>query len=63
MMAAAAAGHETLWLVSSESWLWDERGLTRAWLERHGDLVDSASFARVDVFRYRLGDSDLLPTQ
>lgn len=61
MMAAAAAGHGTLWLVSSESWLWDERGLTRAWLEQHGELADSGSFARVDVYRYRLEDGALSP--
>jgi mannosyltransferase len=63
MMAVTAAGHETLWLVSSESWLWDERGLTRAWLEQHGELADAASFARVDVYRYHLRDSSLHPKQ
>ena len=54
LMASTVGEHAQIWLVSSESWLWDERGLTRAWLEAHAQLVDSAGFARVDVFRYEI---------
>jgi hypothetical protein len=58
LMAAAVDGHRTLWLVSSESWLWDERGLTRAWLEAHAEALESATFSRVEVYRYQLADGD-----
>jgi 4-amino-4-deoxy-L-arabinose transferase-like glycosyltransferase len=42
-----------LWLVVSEEDTWDSRRLTRAWLDTHADLVDRASFTRVDVYHYR----------
>lgn len=54
LMAGSIGDHRTLWLVSSESWLWDERGLTRAWLDAHGEAIESARFTRVDVYQYRL---------
>jgi mannosyltransferase len=46
------ANHPTVWLVSSEPEAWDQRGLTRAWLDKHGELTDSVAFARVSLFRY-----------
>jgi hypothetical protein len=54
LMNLALVGHGTVWLISSESWLWDQRGLTRAWLDAHGQLIESASFTLVDVYHYRL---------
>ncbi len=53
-MAALTAGLTDLWLVVSEEAMWDNRGLTRAWLNQHADLVDEAHFMRVDVYHYRL---------
>jgi hypothetical protein len=43
-----------VWLIASESWLWDSRDLTRTWLDRNADLTESASFTLVDVYHYNL---------
>ncbi|MCL7455026.1 MAG: glycosyltransferase family 39 protein [Anaerolineae bacterium] len=53
-MADLAAGSRTVWLVATETALWDERGLVQAWLEEHGSHVDEAHFVRVDIVRYEL---------
>lgn len=42
------------WLIASETAMWDARGLTEAWLARHGTVDASAEFARVKVTRYLL---------
>jgi mannosyltransferase len=47
-------GHPEVWLVASESWLWDSRDLTRAWFQRQARLVQSARFVLVDVYHYDL---------
>jgi mannosyltransferase len=47
--------YPAVWLVQSESALWDERDLTQGWLQAHGQMQDEASFALVDVRRYELG--------
>ncbi len=60
-MEGLAKGHDTLWLISSESDLWDRRCLVQGWLEEYGALTDRAEFARVNVYRYDLslkGPSD-----
>ena len=54
LMDEALQGYPEVWLVSSESWLWDSRGLTQAWLEQNGHLLESAHFALVDVYHYAL---------
>jgi len=59
-MAGLLHGYPDVWLVSSESWLWDTRGLARAWLDGHARLVESASFTLVDVYHYEM--SDLIST-
>jgi hypothetical protein len=43
-----------VWLVASESWLWDSRDLARTWLDQHTRLTDAASFALVNVYHYDL---------
>ncbi len=53
-MAQLLAGYEDVWLVASESWLWDSRDLARTWLDQHARLVESASFTLVDVYHYDL---------
>ena len=53
-MASSVGEHTDVWLVVSEEWLWDSRGLARAWLNTHGQAVESARFALVDVYHYRL---------
>jgi hypothetical protein len=55
-MRRLLAGHGDTWVVFSESWLWDSRGLVRNWLDRHGRLVEEAHFALVDVYHYDLSD-------
>jgi mannosyltransferase len=53
-MTGLLVGYSDTWVVFSESWLWDSRGLVRSWLDRHGRLVEEAHFALVDVYHYGL---------
>ena len=46
--------YSNVWLVVSESWLWDSRGLTQAWLNRYARLTGYASFTLVEVYHYEL---------
>jgi len=46
------AGYTAVWLVATETTMWDERGLVQAWLENNAQRVDEAHFMRVDVYRY-----------
>lgn len=57
LMAQRLEGYSSLWLVASEAWLRDSRGLTQAWLNQHARLVESASFTLVDVYHYDLSTS------
>jgi mannosyltransferase len=52
-MRQLAAGHDVVWLVLSESAMWDERGLVKAWLDKNMRLEQEAHFTLVDVYRYR----------
>jgi hypothetical protein len=52
-MTRLTANLTDLWLVVSEEETWDQRRLTRGWLDAHADLVGHASFARVDVYHYQ----------
>jgi uncharacterized membrane protein len=56
-MRERVADRPVVWLVLSEPEMWDQRGLTVAWLEEHGRPEASADFARVSVTKYRLGDN------
>jgi hypothetical protein len=47
-------GHSAVWLISSETKTWDERGLVEAWLRENGMVADSATFTRVSATRFRL---------
>jgi len=53
-MAGAAYGSEVVWLVATETSMWDERGLVQAWLDEHAALDAKAEFTRVTVYRYLL---------
>ena len=53
-MARLLADYSSIWVVSSESWLWDSRGLVRSWFDRRARPVESAHFALVDVYHYDL---------
>ena len=54
IMTELLEGFPAVWLIESESWLWDSQGLARAWLDSHSQRVRSASFALVDVYYYDL---------
>lgn len=45
-------GFDAVWLVESESEMWDQRGLVRRWLEAHGQVDLRAEFMRVNVTRF-----------
>lgn len=47
-------GYAGVWLIESEADSYDEKGLTRAWLDANGTLDAEAHFARVSVYYYVL---------
>lgn len=51
-MQEMTAGYDVIWLVATETTMWDKRGLVQAWLEANGERVDEAYFTWVDVYRY-----------
>lgn len=54
-MEGLTAGYRRVWLVLSEPEMWDRRGLTRRWLEEHGQPLERQTFARVEVVCYHMG--------
>jgi hypothetical protein len=52
VMHGATQGHRQVWLIVSETELWDERGLVKQWFDDHGTLLEKRRYARVDVFLY-----------
>jgi hypothetical protein len=54
VLAQGTAGTRGVWLIASETAMWDERNLTESWLSRHGAITAQAEFARVTVTRYAL---------
>ncbi len=54
-MRRRTAGVRDLWLVVSEEDQWDNRHLTRQWLNNHAILQAEAHFTGVDVYRYQMG--------
>jgi len=58
-MGRLLEAYPEVWLVASESQLWDSRDLTRTWLDQHAQLLESASFTLVDVYHYKLGIGEL----
>jgi hypothetical protein len=56
-MGSVTSGYDLVWLVLTEAEMWDDRGLTRDWLEANARRVDEAHFTRVDVYRYQLPPS------
>jgi mannosyltransferase len=51
-MRKMTAGYHAVWLIATETTMWDERGLVQAWLETNAQRVDEAHFTQVDVYRY-----------
>ena len=54
LMTNGIGGAAAVWLIASEAPMWDDRGLTQAWLAAHGIVTDRAEFTRVAVTRYEL---------
>ena len=46
-MADLTAGSPVVWLVATETSMWDTRGLVQGWLDEHATLADRAEFTRV----------------
>ena len=53
-MQVMTTGYDVIWLVATETAMWDERGLVQAWLEANAQRADEAHFMRVDVYQYAL---------
>ena len=51
-MEKMTEGYDTIWLIASETPMWDERNLVQEWLDEHAQRVAEEHFARVDVYRY-----------
>lgn len=51
-LEAALQDYDAVWLVESEEWLWDERGLVRAALEETWEQVEDAEYHLVRVAGY-----------
>jgi 4-amino-4-deoxy-L-arabinose transferase-like glycosyltransferase len=53
-MVDAVSDGGVVWLVETESALWDERGLVKDWLDRKAVQTSVVEFTRVSVYRYEL---------
>jgi len=53
-MADLTAGSPVLWLVATETSMWDTRGLVQGWLDQRATLADQVDFTRVMVYRYTM---------
>lgn len=51
-MEEVTKGYDAIWLIASETPMWDERNLVQTWLDEHAQRVTEEHFARVDVYRY-----------
>ncbi len=49
-------GARDVWLVESESAMWDPKGLVRQWLDQHATRVEDRAFVGVRVTHYRMFD-------
>ena len=41
-----------MWLIGTETSMWDDRGLVQSWLEAVGTRVNEAHYVLVDVYQY-----------
>jgi hypothetical protein len=55
-MQRLVEGAGVVWLVASEVELWDDRQLVQAWLETQATAMEKASFLRIEVYRFQLGE-------
>jgi mannosyltransferase len=57
-MQAVTAGYPRIWLVLSESTMWDARNLTVEWFQDHARLQRTAVFNRVEVTEWQLDSGE-----
>ncbi len=55
-MLDLTAGLNEVWFVVSEEDYWDQRRLTRLWLDEHGTIITQAYFRSVEVYLYSFVD-------
>jgi hypothetical protein len=56
-MRTNVSGHDTVWLVLSQSDMWDPEGRVKAWLDDHATgPAEEEIFAHVSIYRYEPGD-------
>jgi mannosyltransferase len=53
-LEGVTTGHRRVWLILSEAPMWDARGLTAAWFEQNGQLVEETTLNRVTVGYWEL---------
>lgn len=53
-MISITSGSAVVWLVATETSMWDRRGLVQSWLDEHATLIDQVEFTRVAVYRYTI---------
>lgn len=51
-IATRLGGAHVVWLVLSETAMWDQRGLTEQWFAANATVTERADFTRVSVVRY-----------
>ncbi len=54
-------GTRDVWLVESESAMWDPKGLVRQWLDQHAERVEDRPFVGVRVTHYRIRTESTTP--
>ncbi len=53
-MATMTADYNVVWLIATETGMWDQRGLVKKWLDVNSRETQAQHFNRVDVYRYTL---------
>lgn len=52
VLAPVSAAHARIWLVETEAPMWDERGLTRGWLDQFAAATDARDYRGISVTLY-----------
>jgi hypothetical protein len=56
-MQGMTEGYGSVWLIATETGMWDDRGLVQAWLEKHLQRADESTFMWVSTYRYVKNES------
>jgi mannosyltransferase len=52
VLAPVSAAHARIWLLETEAPMWDERGLTRGWLDEFATVADERDYRGISVTLY-----------